>query len=286
MSTSARTATLWLDFSRQAESAATTLRIHRQDVPWRVLRGFPNSAGETLAHLHNISGGILDTDELHLQISVGPSAQAQLTSTGATRIYRSRSPRHCSRSRVEVEVGADGLLEYVPDAVIPYAGSRYEQFTRITLQPRAALLWWELIAPGQEAFGETFGYARFASSFLILEDRRLLLEEHWELEPSLRPLGSPARLGHFRHMASLYICRPGTAGAHWRDIEARLDALASELTLADQVLWGVSRLRAGGIVLRGLACNGRVLMQGLTSMWRAAELSLCGRSASLPRKLY
>src|SRR5690349_4454938 len=123
------TANLWLEFSRS--NGGTRLRVRRQDVPWRVLRGFPNAAGETLAHLNNISGGILDTDDLHLRLDVQQGAQAQLTSTGATRIYRSRSPARQARTTMEVEIAEDAFLEYVPDALIPYADSRYEQSTRI-----------------------------------------------------------------------------------------------------------------------------------------------------------
>jgi len=251
-----------------------------------VLRGFPNASGETLAHLNNISGGILDSDHLQLKITVGYSAKAQLTSTGATRIYRSRSPRHCSRAEIDVEIGADGFLEYVPDALIPYAGSRYEQVTRITLQPGAALFWWELIAPGREASGETFRYARMSSSFVICGVDRALIEEHWDLEPEVRALGSPARLGQYRHIASLYVCQPGTPPARWRQLEAQLDSQASQLSQPGQALWGISSLGADGMVVRGLACNGRILMEGLTGLWRAAKLSLCGRSATFPRKLY
>src|SRR5947209_5715925 len=149
-------AKLWLDFS-------TTLRVERQEIPWRVVRGFPNAAGETLAHLNNISGGILDTDDLELRIVVQPGALAQITSTGATRIYRSRAPERQARTLVEVDIGDGGFLEYVPDALIPYGGSRYQQTTRIRLARGASLIWWEIVSPGREASGEVFQYEQLGS---------------------------------------------------------------------------------------------------------------------------
>src|SRR5207248_4245482 len=111
-------ATLWLDFSRD-DGSATRLRVERQEIPWRVVRGFPNASGETLAHLNNISGGILDTDDLDLRINVQAGARAQVTSTGATRIYRSRAHDRQARSRVDVDIAEGGFLEYLPDAIIP-----------------------------------------------------------------------------------------------------------------------------------------------------------------------
>src|SRR5689334_8087442 len=110
-------ARLWLEFSRSG--SATRLHVRRQEVPWRVLRGFPNASGETLAHLNNVSGGVLDRDDLEIRIEVQQGARAQITSTGATRIYRSRSAVHCARSRADVEVGENAFLEYLPDALIP-----------------------------------------------------------------------------------------------------------------------------------------------------------------------
>jgi urease accessory protein len=278
------TAKLWLEFSRS--STATLLRVRRQEVPWRVLRGFPNASGETLAHLNNISGGVLDRDDLEMRIEVNRGARAQITSTGATRIYRSRSAAPGGRSRTEVEIGADGFLEYLPDALIPYAGSRYEQSTRIRLGPGATLVWWEIVSPGREAAGEVFRYARLASRLEILTRHGPLLEERWDLSPTAHPLDSAARLGPFRHFASLYLCREGAPDALWRGLEADLGRLAAGQSAENELLWGASSLCADGVALRGVARNGRLLARSLTAIWEAAKPALCGRVATPPRKIY
>lgn len=268
-------AKLWLDFS------STNLRVERQEIPWRVVRGFPNAGGETLAHLNNISGGILDTDDLELRIVVQPGALAQVTSTGATRIYRSRAPERQARSRVEVDIGEGGFLEYVPDALIPYGGSRYQQTTRIRLARGASLIWWEIVSPGREASGEVFRYHQLGSHLEILRDGQPILEEIWNLAPALHQPGSTARLGPFRHFASLYLCQTGATR-----LEPEMARLAEQHSVANEILWGASSLRSDGVVLRGLARNGRLLVRSLTAIWEAAKLSLCGRVATLPRKIY
>jgi urease accessory protein len=265
---------LWLDFS-------THLRVERQEIPWRVVRGFANAGGETLAHLNNISGGILDTDDLELRIAVQPGARAQITSTGATRIYRSRATGRQARSRIEVDIGEGGFLEYLPDALIPYGGSRYRQTTHIRLARGSSLIWWEMVSPGREAAGEVFRYAELASHMEIVSDGRPILEEIWSLAPALGALDSAARLGPFRHFASLYLCQAGAAR-----IEPEMARLAGEYSVAGELLWGAGSLRADGVVLRGLARNGRLLARSLTSLWEAAKLSLCGRVATPPRKIY
>ena len=64
-----------------------------QEPPWRAIRAFPNPQHQAVVHLHNVSGGILSGDSLCLSIEAGPSTRVQVTSVGATRIYRQRAGR-------------------------------------------------------------------------------------------------------------------------------------------------------------------------------------------------
>src|SRR5207302_4774134 len=180
----------------------TVLRLQHQQPPWRVIRAFPNASGETLAHLHNVSGGVLDNDDLHLQVQIGPDARAQITTTGATRIYRSRSADAVSRHRTEVTIAERGLLEYLPDPLIPYGRSRFEQSTTIELNHEATLFWWETIAPGREAAGEVFDYHALSSSLDLRAEGQSIALERYSIEPAVRNPTSPARLGPFRYFST------------------------------------------------------------------------------------
>jgi urease accessory protein len=275
---------LWLRFEDQC--GETVLRLKQQQPPWRVIRAFPNGAGETLAHLHNVSGGVLDNDDLRLQVEVGPDARAQLTTTGATRIYRSRSANAISRQQTDITVRERGLLEYLPDPLIPYAQSRFEQSATIELLEEATLFWWETIAPGREACGELFEYHALRSSLDLRVGGKRVALERFAIEPKLRNPASPARLGRFRYFCALYACQAGRAQPSWRQLESELGDLSDELSRPGDVLWGVSTLADCGLVIRGVAMKGRELTQGLPAFWRAAKWFLCGRAAAMPRKIY
>jgi len=264
----------------------TVLRLKQQQPPWRVIRGFPNDSGETLAHLHNVSGGVLDSDDLHLRLEIGPNARAQITTTGATRIYRSRSVKAVSRQRTEVTVGERGMLEYLPDALIPYGRSRFEQSTTIDLNDGATLFWWETIAPGREAAGEVFDYHALSSTLDLRADGQPVAFERYSIEPGIRNPASAARLGAFRYFSTFYVCQAGRGAQSWLELESQLGDLAEELSRPGEVLWGVSALAACGLAIRGVALKGRDLTQSLPQFWRAAKWSLCGRVAAIPRKIY
>jgi urease accessory protein len=271
------------------DAGATVLRVKQQQPPWRVIRGFRAPSGETLAHVHNLSGGILDSDALHCQMDLAAGAQAQVTSTGATRIYRSRSPEGLASQRMQVSIAAGAYLEYLPDQLIPFAGSRFKQTVRVELEHGASLIWWDRIAPGREASGEVFRFHLLASHFELIACGQPIVIERWTLTPlgasHVTRLDSVARLGPFRHFASCYVCRAGEPPAYWKTFETQMQIIADQLS-GSEILWGVTSLRAHGLVIRGVALNGRALASGLVEFWKAAKWSLCGRVATLPRKVH
>jgi len=184
-----------LELRFDACGGRTRMQRGAQQPPWRVIRAFPQENGATLVHLHNVSGGVLAGDDLHLDIEIGSHAHAQVTSTGATRVYRHREGRLDSQQSTSISVAEGGLLEYLPDALIPFAGSRHRQSTRITLAEGATLFGWEMIAPGRQAMGERFQFHSLRLTTRIESPLGPLLLEDFLLEPGVESLLSPARLG-------------------------------------------------------------------------------------------
>ncbi len=272
-------------FDRPCGDSQTRMRLLHQEMPQRVVRAFASDDGMAVTHLHNLSGGVLGGDQLRLQVTVEPHAQAQLTTTGSTRIYRHRPGRDASQQS-EITVATGGLLEYLPDSLIPYAGARYQQQIHIDLDEDAGLFYWEVIAPGREAAGEIFAYERLGIGLDLCAMGEPIALERMELEPALRPLTSSLRWGTYRYLATLYICRVGVAASAWSTLENELATMAQEMSQPNETLWGVSTLRAHGLVVRALGVSSRQLVTGLSTFWAAAKQSLYGRAAHLPRKVY
>src|SRR3981081_645800 len=80
---------LCLRFEARGDRNQTILAESEQQLPLRIVRAFQLDDGGALVHVHNLSGGFLGGDLLDVAVEVGPRALAQITSTGATRIYRS-----------------------------------------------------------------------------------------------------------------------------------------------------------------------------------------------------
>jgi urease accessory protein len=276
---------LSLQFEFDAPTARTLLHVAEQRQPLKVVRAFQQEGGAALAHIHNLSGGILAGDRLSLDMEVGQGARAQVTSTGATRLYRSRAGIAAAEFTARAIVRAGALLEYLPDPLIPFADSRFHQDTAIRLENDAGLFWWETVAPGREAHGEMFSYDALRLRFDLRAEGIPIALEHSQLDPVARPLASPARMGPYRYFSSLYVCRVGTAESRWRALEKQLRELAGRLS-SPVIIWGLGRLPAHGLVVRALSQNGRDIPGGLISFWRVAKQALYGQDAVIPRKIY
>ncbi len=277
---------LCLDFNVSPSLNRTRMKVLAAQPPLKVIRAFELDHGAALVHLHNVSGGILGGDHFEVTVHVGEGAKAQITTTSATRLYKSSADKPTSVQINEMTVAQDGLLEMLPDPLIPFAQSAYQQRSRIQLEDGAGLFWWETVAPGREARGELFAYDLLALELEIQAGGRPIALEQIRLEPGVRPLSSAARLGHYRYFSTFYICRVGLAPALWLALEADLAQLALSLTTANETLWGVSTLTQHGLVVRGLSRDGRSIPKGLLAFWKAAKQALYGQEAIPPRKVY
>jgi urease accessory protein len=200
-------------------------------------------------------------------------------------VYRSRSPQNRASQRTQVTIAPGAYLEYLPDQLIPFAGSRFDQTARVEIAPGGSLIWWDRVAPGREACDEIFRFESLTSQFELIADGAPVAIERWALLPPLYRLDSIARLGAFRHFAACYVCRPGEPSGYWRTLESQMQTVADRVSNTE-VLWGATALRAHGLAIRGLAASGRSLALGLVEIWKAAKWLLCGRAATLPRKVH
>ncbi len=277
---------LGLRFIYEPDRQLTSLADCVQRPPLRVIHAFPLPHRATLLHLHNISGGVLGGDQLTMEITLEADARVQLTTTSATRIYRCRSDSAPARQAIHARVAAGGLLEYLPDQLIPFANSRYQQTTHIELAEDAGLFWWETLAPGRLARGESFAYTSLQLATEITVAGRPILCERFKLEPGRANLASTLRLGRYLYQTSFFICRPGLASARWLELEQTLTELAYQLTQPEASVWGVSTLTAHGLLVRAVSCRGYDIAPGLLAFWRAAKQALYNEEALPPRKVY
>jgi urease accessory protein len=232
--------------------------------PLQVLRAHhvdPDRPDLASVILASPSGGILQGDRLSIEIRVEPGARLRVQTQGATRLYA--APAGEARQDIRLEVGAGGVIEYLPEPVIPFAGSRFTTRTTCVVDESATLIASDVVGAGRIARGEILAFDHYESSIDIQRpDGTLLATDTIALDraDSISAIGV---LGRHRAIGTLVVVRAGLGPALLRTADD--DALDPSISL------GASSLPNGaGAWLRVLGATHRAVALVIDSAWRRA----------------
>ncbi|WP_193213028.1 urease accessory protein UreD [Luteolibacter marinus] len=216
-------------------------------------------SGSLLVHLVNPTAGFFDGDRLDLDVTAGAGCRLVMSTPGASRVHRARSesPAVCEQ-RLRVESGA--FLEWIPEPFIPQAGARYVQRTEIDLDRDAGLLFFEWIAPGRVARGETFAYRDLRWELDLRRAGRLIARERYTLDPLDQSLAALRLKFPAAHYVTVFLAGPDELP--WPGDE--LDVLTTERTYLGhgpllENVWMIRALCADSLAARSLLAEIRGL---------------------------
>jgi urease accessory protein len=271
-------AQLDLAFERSPDGA-TTLRRQHVAYPFhvgRVLHLPGDPAGLASVYLQSCSGGLFQGERLGLAVRVGDAAQVHVT-TAASTIVHAMTSGHAEQT-VNLEAGAGALVEYWPDPLILFPGSRFDTRLRIRACEGATVIAGEsflLHDPG--ARGDPFDWLR---SETRIEDQggRLLAVDRFRAEGRAIIAAQPGINGAFALQGTILV-------VHRADPAAALEALRGALRDSPDVYAGASLLPGNcGAWLRVLARDAIALRAMMREAWVAVRLLATGTSPGLRRK--
>ncbi len=174
---------LQLGFARNR--GRTELVQHYQKSPLQIMHPLyfnPLRSDMAYTYLMSAGGGILHGDRLRTDLSFGTGTSAHVTSQTQTRVYRMEHDYASAIMNITVE--GDAYVEYLPEAVVPFADSRFYQQTAVTVDESATLLLGETLYAGRLARGERHAYDVYASDLEVRRpDGRLIALDRLRLSP-------------------------------------------------------------------------------------------------------
>ena len=159
-----------------------------------------------MAHLFIMSpsGGILQGDRYRMDISLANNAVSHITTQGATRIYKMNS--NYATQLININVGKNCYLEFIPDQIIPFRNSRYYQKVSLNVDPSATLIYSEIIVPGRVAMGELFSYDLcYLKTIGQNTERKIKFIDNCMLKPKNQNMNTLGMFGNHTVLASVYI---------------------------------------------------------------------------------
>ena len=223
--------------------------------------------------------GFVQGDRYRIDIDCEPGSAAHVTTQAATNVFGARE--NFATQLVNLRVGAGAVLEYLPDPVVPFRGSRLFQRTCVTVDPEATAIFGETLLPGRVAHQETHAYDLYwAETEVRRLDETLLFADVLRLsaQDGEDPT-SIGRLGPHDVFAALYVV---SGQASTADV---LAPLRSALSARPDVLAGVSELpNRCGVSVKFLGPTSRAVRSALETAWNTARVELLGAPAPNRRK--
>jgi urease accessory protein len=159
-----------------------------------------------MAHLFILSpsGGVLQGDRYRTDIELKNGAISHITTQGATRIYKMNS--NYATQMINLIVGKNCYLEFLPEQLIPYKNSRYYQRATFNVDDSATLVYSETIVPGRVAMGELFDYDVCCLKTLCYDDKQeMKFHDNCILEPKKQTMNSLGIFGNKTAHSIMYV---------------------------------------------------------------------------------
>lgn len=194
-------------------------------------------------------GGLVGGDRLRIAVEVEPGAAALLGTQASTKVYR--SPLGSSQ-RLDARVAPGGLLVVLPDPIVCFAGSRYEQDLEIALAADASLVLVDALSCGRSARGERWAFDRYAARTRVTRAGRPVLLDALLLDPAHGALLD--RMGRFDAIATLVLLGPRARtadGPRGQEAFARIvEASQAPLERRADLVTAASPLGDDGLIVR------------------------------------
>ena len=160
----------------------------------------------SMAHVFVLSpsGGVLQGDRYRTDIELKNGAISHITTQGATRMYKMNS--NYATQMINLNVGKNCYLEFLPEQLIPYKNSRYYQKATFKIDDSATLVYSETIVPGRVAMGELFDYDICCLKTLCYDDKqKIKFHDNCILEPKKQTMNSLGIFGNKTAHSMMYV---------------------------------------------------------------------------------
>jgi urease accessory protein len=258
---------LRLRFARSG--VRTILAQSRFSLPLQALVPLTLEDGASYLMLLNPTGGVLGGDHLITEIVLEDGTHVCLTTPSATRIYRTAGQPAILETTIRVGEGA--TLEYLPDHVIPQAGSALQQFLRIEMAQRSRAIVLDAIASGRRARGERWNFREMNSRTEISVSGKPAYVNCARIAPTATRPDQFGLMEGFDYMACLTLIADGFAP--WKEV---LSGANAALDSEPGVHGGSSLLSRGGCVVRFLARSTPDMTRVTKRLWDAAREYVLG----------
>jgi urease accessory protein len=177
----------------------TVLSRSYAKAPLKWVKSF-HRAPAAWVYASSYGGGLVGGDRLRLRIRTGPGALGFVTTQSSTKVYRSGLGAGQS---LEARVEGQGRFVWLPDPLVCFEGSDYEQRQDFHLEEGAGLICYDAVASGRRSRNERWKFRRYLNRTRVFQGGKTVFYDALRLDRRDGPLGE--RMGRFNLLSTLVV---------------------------------------------------------------------------------
>jgi urease accessory protein len=235
--------------------------------PWRLDPALP---GMAVVYLQTPAGGLIQGDRASMQFTFGPQTQVHLTTQAAEKIHSMTA--NCAVQRASFTLGAGAYVEYCPEPLILFPGSRFAQGITVTLEQGASAFLSEIFLSRSADDGSSF--EAFTSTLRVYDvTKGLLLQDRGLALPRQHSLNGIGVLGGCKAWGQAFLVGPIVSPIWIRELHTLL-------TTETEAISGATLLPQGrGVCVKVVAAEVRAIRRVLYLAWNYLRTQLLGAPA-------
>ncbi len=168
--------------------------------PFKLMRSSVKADGRCELPILHTAGGLVGGDKLTIKVVAEKDSKCLLTSVAAQKVYGSvgRTESHpegqWATQNCHFEIHENSDFEWMPQEVIVFADSLFEQKVQVDLCSKSSFLSVEVVRLGRTASGEKLGFGCWRSELEIC--RKLPTGNRWEFIDRLELRGDALTADH------------------------------------------------------------------------------------------
>ncbi|WP_169801117.1 urease accessory protein UreD [Halalkalibacter krulwichiae] len=160
------------------------------------------------------SGGMVAGDWNAYTFLVEDDCDVTLIPQSSTKVYPSKFDFAC-RQTIEMTVGANARVKWLPETTIPFENSIFLADTKIHLQENSSLVFGEIFSSGRQKSAESFEFRRFSSKTNIYVNDQIIVFDHLDINKEASPLFELGMFEEHTYMGSIWLIDQSLASREW-----------------------------------------------------------------------
>ncbi|MCQ2098501.1 MAG: urease accessory protein UreD [Fibrobacter sp.] len=217
--------------------------------PYKVMHPFHNGKHSDIMMMA-ASAGLLGGDHFSLQLEFGESSDATFLSQSYEKVFNTDGK--IASKDIDINVGADARVNYMPYPAIPFAGSNYQSNAVIKIDPSATFLYADIFTCGRTGMGEFFAMEKFQSKSRFYVGEHLAFADHTLIDPKKFDYTKIGFWGSYTHNGMFFAYSPE------KETIVQLKEKVREMGKKIDCVVGTS-FAEKGLIVRALAMRGETI---------------------------